>query len=156
MSPADPSIISLPIWGGIPMWGRLPLFAWQASRQHQSMTAGTAVSSAVRRATIAVLAVATAAACVIGATDAANATSTRLQRPQQGFGAAVRIAAGLATATLAPGAVNVRTGQQMLAARVPRMHRGQSLVWFNPATNVRDAPLAPAGGADVIAVIAHL
>jgi hypothetical protein len=64
------------------------------------MTAGTVVSTAVRRAAIAVLAVATAAACVIGATDAANATSTRLQRQQPGFGAVVRVAVEQSTIKL--------------------------------------------------------
>jgi hypothetical protein len=85
------------------------------------MTSGIVMSSPLRRAAIAALALATAAACVIGATDAAKAASTR--RQQHGFGAAARVAAGQAAATLAPDESMLTAGHATTHSQVLRRSR---------------------------------
>ena len=86
-------------------------------REHRSMTSGTISNVLVHRRAVAVLVLAaitlaTVVACVIGATDAANAATRR----QDGFGAAARVAAARAAARLAPGQPMLPTNQMGHAA----------------------------------------
>jgi hypothetical protein len=87
-------------------------------REHRSMTSGAirnvlASRRAVAALVFAAITLATVVACVIGATDAANAATRR----QDGFGAAARVAAARAAARLAPGQTMFPAGQKGRAAR---------------------------------------
>jgi hypothetical protein len=82
------------------------------------MTSGVIrIVLAHRRAVVALalaaVTLATVVACVIGATDAANAATRR----QDGFGAAARVAAAHAAARLAPSQPRLPTGQKGRVAR---------------------------------------
>lgn len=73
------------------------------TREHRSMTSSVIRIVLARRRTVAALALAavtfaTVVACVVGATNAANAATRR----QDGFGAAARVAAARAATRLGP------------------------------------------------------
>jgi hypothetical protein len=87
-------------------------------REHRSMTSAVVTSVLSRRHAVAAVALtaitlATVLACIIGATDAANAATRR----QDGFGAAARVAAARAAARLTPSPPMLPTNQMGHAAR---------------------------------------
>jgi hypothetical protein len=88
------------------------------TREHRSMTSSVVRILLARRRAVAALALAAVTlvavvACVIGATDAANAAARR----QDGFGAAARVAAARAATRLAPAQPLLPAGQTGHAAK---------------------------------------
>jgi hypothetical protein len=87
-------------------------------REHRSMTSAAVTSVLSRRRAVAAVALAaitlaTVLACIIGATDAANAATRR----HDDFGAAARVAAARAAARLTPSQPMLPTSQMGHAAR---------------------------------------
>jgi len=95
------------------------------------MTSWDFIRISARRVAIVAVTLAAVTACVIAATDAANAAATRRQ---QGFGAAARVAVGQAAAKLAPGQSTPAAGQAMCHGGWSGLTR---LSWSSPGATTR-------------------